>query len=142
MKVKIIELLCKAVLNNIPEHEILKKIRGIIQNTPDFNIREKAALYKIVKKTADLMYFQNGKLYNGQIKEYSTGINKVEEHRNARLRKQNLVADMRTHRADSGVFYMSSIHSNPAPDHAAYQGKILMIRIPRRGWQPILEIMT
>ena len=49
MKVKIIELLYKAMLNNIPEHEILKKIRGIIQNTPDFNIREKAALYKIVK---------------------------------------------------------------------------------------------
>ena len=118
----------KAVLNKIPEHEILKKIRGMIQDTPDFNIREKAALYRIIKKTATLMYIQNGNLENGQIKYYSTGWNKVEEHKNARKRKMNLADEMRNHRANNGVFYMSSIHSNPAPDHAAYQGQIYVDR--------------
>lgn len=130
-----VKLIYKAVLNKTPETVILKKVRGIIQNTPDFNIREKAALYKTVKRMADLMYIQNGKLENGQIKNYSTGIGKIEEHRNARKRKQNLASEMRVNRARGGVFYMSSIHSNPAKDHAAYQGVIYVDRY----WKSILE---
>lgn len=130
-----VKLIYQAVLDKVPEHVILKKVRGIIQNTPDFNIREKAALYRTVKRMADLMYIQEGKLENGQIKNYSTSINKIEEHRNARQRRQNLVTEMRGNRARGGVFYMSSIHSNPAKDHAAWQGVIYVDRY----WRSILE---
>lgn len=129
-----VKLIYQAVLDKVPEHVILKKVRGIIQNTPDFNIREKAALYRTVKRMADLMYIQEGRLENGQIKNYSTSINKIEEHRNARNRKQNLVTEMRGNRARGGVFYMSSIHSNPAKDHAAWQGVIYVDRY----WRSIL----
>ena len=129
-----VKLIYQAVLDKVPEHVILKKVRGIIQNTPDFNIREKAALYRTVKRMADLMYIQEGRLENGQIKNYSTSINKIEEHRNARNRKQNLVTEMRDNRARGGVFYMSSIHSNPAKDHAAWQGVIYVDRY----WRSIL----
>ena len=129
-----VKLIYKAVLNKTPETVILKKVRGIIQNTPDFNIREKAALYKTVKRMADLLYIQNGKLENGQIKNYSTSINKIEEHKNARQRRTNLASEMRVNRARGGVFYMSSIHSNPAKDHALYQGVIYVDRY----WKSIL----
>ncbi len=134
MKIRMVKLIYQAVLDKVPEHVILKKVRGIIQNTPDFNIREKAALYRTVKRMADLMYIQEGRLENGQIKNYSTSINKIEEHRNARNRKQNLVTEMRGNRARGGVFYMSSIHSNPAKDHAAWQGVIYVDRY----WRSIL----
>ncbi len=135
MKIRMVKLIYQAVLDKTPETVILKKIRGIIQDTPDFNIREKAALYKTIKKTADLMYIQNGKLENGQIKNYSTSINKIEEHRNARNRKLNLVQDMRFNRAKGGVFYMSSIHSNPAKDHEEWQGRIYVDRY----WKSTLD---
>ena len=129
-----VKLIYKAVLNKTPETVILKKVRGIIQNTPDFNIPEKAGLYRVIKRTVELMYVQDGKLENGQIKNYSTGIGKIEEHRNSRNRKQNLVQEMRLNRARGGVFYMSSIHSNPAKDHALYQGVIYVDRY----WKSIL----
>lgn len=135
MKVRLIKLIHQAVLEDTPEHEILQKIRGVIKHAPDFNIREKAALYRTVKKTADLMYMQNGKLENGQIKNYSSSINKIEEHKNARERKLNLIQNMRLNRARGGVFYMSSTHSNPAKDHADWQGRIFVDRY----WKMTLE---
>ena len=134
-KVKIVEDLHKAVLNKTPETVILKKMRGMIQASPDFNIREKAALYKVIKRIADLMYIQNGNLENSQIKNYSTSINKIEEHKKARLRRVDLATKMRESRASAGVFYMSSIHSNPAKDHAEWQGKVYVDRY----WKSVLE---
>lgn len=134
-KVKVIEYIYRAVLNKTPKSIVLKKLRGIIQDTPDFNIREKAAMYRVVKRVVELMYIQNGKLENGQIKNYAVGLGKVEEHRNARKRKQNLIQEMRTHRAYKGVFYMSSIHSHPAKDHKDWQGVIFVDRY----WKSVLS---
>lgn len=134
-KVGVIKYIYQAVLDNTPQNIVLKKLRGMIQNTPDFNIREKAAMYRTVKRVVELMYVQEGKLENGQIKNYSVSLNKIEEHRNARKRKQNLVDDMRVNRAKQGVFYMSSIHSNPAKDHAAWQGVIYVDRY----WRSITD---
>ena len=128
MKIRMVKLIYQAVLDKTPEPVILKKVRGIIQNTPDFNIREKAALYRTIKRMADLMYVQGGRLENGQIKNYSTSINKITEHRNARQRRTNLAAEMRVNRAKGGVFYMSSIHSNPAKDHKDWQGIVFVDR--------------
>lgn len=132
-KVKIIKIIHQAVLDKTPEHEILAKLRGMIKNTPDFNIREKRCLYKIVKKTVLLMYYQNGNLYNRQIKQYVTGLNKVEEHKNVREKKFNMTMNMRYNRATQRVFYMCSTHSNPAKDHAEWQGKIYVDRFWREA---------
>ena len=134
MKVKILKYIYDSVLESRPKNQTMKKVRDIIQGIPDLNIREKAAMYRIIHRAADLMYIQNGKLENSQIKEYATGLNKVEEHKNARKRKTNLIQEMRTHRASSGVFYMSSIHSNPAKDHKDWQGVIYVDRY----WKSIL----
>lgn len=133
-KVGVIKYINDAVQKGIPETVILKKIKRVIQSSSDFNIREKTAMYKVIKRVADLLYIQNGKLYNGQIKEYSTGLNKIEEHRNAKMRRKNLVTEMHNSRASSKVFYMSSIHSNPAKDHKDWQGKIYVDRY----WRSIL----
>lgn len=134
-KVAIIKMIYQAVQDKTPETVILKKIRGMIQDTPSFNIREKAAIYRTVKKTADLMYIQNGNLYNGQIKQYATGLGKVEEHKDARQRRLKLAVQLRVNRAEKGVFYMSSMHSNPAKDHKMYQGVIFVDRF----WKNTLE---
>ena len=134
-KVKIIEYIYQAVLNKTPQNKVLEKIRGMIQSSPDFNIREKAWLYRVIRRTVQLMYVQEGKLENGQIKNYSTGIGKIEEHRNARRRKQNLIQEMRAHRASRGVFYMCSIHSHPAEGHKDWQGRIYVDRY----WESVLE---
>lgn len=135
MKVRIIKLIHQAVLNDTPEYEILKKIRDIIQGIPSFNIREKARLYRLIKKITVLMYIQNGNLENRQIKMYSTGWNKIEEHKNSRERRQKLVRQVRGNRANDDVFYMCSIHSNPAEDHKKWQGVIFVDRF----WKSVLE---
>lgn len=127
-RVKIIEYIYKAVLNQVPQNEILKKLRGMIQDTPDFNIREKSALYNTVKRVTVLMYMQEGKLYNKQIKRYSADLNKIEEHKNSRGRKVKLATEMKASRANNQVFYMTSMHSNPAKDHAPWQGVIFVDR--------------
>lgn len=134
-KVQIIKYIYQAVLDKTPQNIVLKKLRGMIQASPDFNIREKAGLYRVIKRVAELMYVQGGKLENGQIKNYSTGIGKIEEHRNARNRKKNLIQQMRDNRAQGSVFYMCSIHSNPAKDHKDWQGMIYVDRY----WKSILE---
>ena len=134
-KVQIIKYIYQAVLDKTPETVILKRIKRVIQSSSNFNVREKAGLYKVIKRTVELMYVQGGKLENGQIKNYSTGLNKIEEHRNARLRKQNLIQEMRVNRAQGSVFYMCSIHSNPAEDHKDWQGKIYVDRY----WKSVLE---
>ena len=64
MKVKLVKLIYEAVQNQIPEEKILIKVRDIINDIPNFNIREKAQMYILVKKIATLMYMQEGKLYN------------------------------------------------------------------------------
>ncbi len=112
----------------------MQKVRDIIQGIPDFNIREKARLYVVIKKTAKLIYIQNGNLANGQIKNYSVGFNKVQEHRNSRERKLDVIQGLRQSRASQGVFYLSSSHSNPAKDHADYQGRIYVDRF----WRSVL----
>lgn len=128
MKVKLVKLIYEAVQNQIPEEKVLKKIRDIISSIPNFNIREKAQMYVLVKKTATLMYMQDGKLYNKQILKYSTGINKIQEHADSRKRLIELRDAMRIHRAKGGVFYLLSSHSNPALGHAEYQGQIFVDR--------------
>ena len=134
-KVTIIKMIYQAVQDKTPETVILKKIRGMIQSTPSFNMREKAAIYRTIWKTADLLYIQNGNLYNSQIKQYITGLGKVEEHKDARQRKLKLAVQLRVNRAEKGVFYMSSMHSNPAKDHRMYQGVIFVDRF----WKSTLE---
>ena len=128
-------MIYQAVQDKTPETVILKKIRGMIQNTPSFNVREKAALYNVIKRTADLMYVQEGILYNGQIKQYATGLGKVEEHKNSRARKINLIQELRSNRAQNGVFYLSSTHSNAAKGHKDWQGVVFVDRF----WRSILE---
>lgn len=137
-KVEIIKYIYAAVQKKTPQNKILSKLRGMIQNAPDFNIREKAALYRTVLRVTKLMYIQEGKLANSQIKKYSTSLNKIEEHKNARMRKQDLRDKMNAARAQSGVFYMTSIHSNPAKDHKDWQGKIFVDRY----WRSILDKET
>ena len=134
-KVTIIKMIYQAVQDKTPETVILKKIRGMIQSTPSFNMREKAAIYRTIWKAADLLYIQNGNLYNSQIKQYITGLGKVEEHKDARQRKLKLAVQLRVNRAEKGVFYMSSMHSNPAKDHRMYQGVIFVDRF----WKSTLE---
>ena len=131
MKVKIIKLIHEAVLNQTPQEKVLMKVRDIINDIPNFNIREKAQMYVLVKKISVLMYMQEGKLYNKQILKYSTGINKIQEHADSRRRKTGLAQEMRAHRARTGVFYLLSSHSNPAEGHAPYQGKIYVDRFWR-----------
>lgn len=128
MKVKLVKLIYEAVQNQIPEEKILIKVRDIINDIPNFNIREKAQMYVLVKKIATLMYMQEGKLYNKQILKYSTGINKIQEHADSRKRRIGVRDEMRAHRAEGGVFYLLSSHSNPALGHAPYQGKIFVDR--------------
>lgn len=128
MKVKLVKLIYEAVQNQIPEEKVLKKIRDIISSIPNFNIREKAQMYVLVKKIATLMYMQDGKLYNKQILKYSTGMNKIQEHADSRKRVTELRDEMRVHRAKGGVFYLLSSHSNPALGHAEYQGQIFVDR--------------
>ena len=128
MKVKIIKLIHEAVLNQTPQEKVLMKVRDIINDIPNFNIREKAQMYVLVKKIAVLMYMQEGKLYNKQILTYSTGINKIQEHADSRKRRIGVRDEMRAHRARTGVFYMLSSHSNPAEGHAPYQGQIFVDR--------------
>lgn len=128
MKVKLVKLIHEAVQNQIPIEKVLMKVRDIINSIPNFNIREKAQMYVLVKKTAVLMYMQEGKLYNKQILKYSTGINKIQEHADSRSRKMKLAQEMRAHRAEGGVFYLLSSHSNPALGHAPYQGQIFVDR--------------
>lgn len=128
MKVKLVKLIHEAVLNQIPQEKVLMKIRDIISSIPNFNIREKAQMYVLVKRIAVLMYMQEGKLYNKQILKYSTGINKIQEHADSRSRKMELAQEMRAHRAKGGVFYLLSSHSNPALGHAPYQGQIFVDR--------------
>lgn len=118
----------QAVKKKVPEYVILKKMRDIVKDIPSFNVREKAWTYRLLKKTADLMYIQNGNLLNSQIKMYYSGLNKINEHANSRKRKMNLLETMMYHRASAGVFYICSIHSNPAEDHKDYQGKIYVDR--------------
>ena len=135
VKVKMIKLIYDAVQAGTPENQVMLKIRDMIKSIPDFNIREKAWLYRTVKRAADLMYVQEGRLENSQIKNYSVRLNKIEEHANSRKRKMNLVTEMRDNRARGGVFYMTSIHSNPAEDHKDYQGVIYVDRF----WRSVLE---
>lgn len=104
----------------------------MIQSAPDFNVRERAALYRVVKRATVLMYMQEGKLYNSQIKRYSADLNKIEERKNSRGRTQDLVNKMKVNRANQGVFYMTSMHSNPAKDHAPWQGVIFVDRFWKR----------
>lgn len=118
----------QAVKKEVPEYIVLKKLRDIVKDIPSFNVREKARLYRLLKKTADLMYIQNGNLVNSQIKTYYSGINKIEEHGNARHRRQNLLETMMFHRANYGVFYMTSSHSDSEKLHEQYQGKIFVDR--------------
>lgn len=134
MKVRIIKLIHQAVLKEIPEYVVLKKLRGIVKDIPYFNIREKAQIYLIVRKVTDLMYIQNGKLENRQIKRYYTGLHKVEEHRNARERRENLKGELRLNRANKDVFYICSWHEDSEKLHAEYQGKIYVDRF----WRSIL----
>lgn len=131
MKVRLVKLIHEAVLNQIPQEKVMRKVRDIIDSIPNFNIREKAQMYVLVKKTATLMYMQEGKLYNKQILKYSTGINKIQEHADARGRLTGLRDEMRSHRAEGGVFYLLSSHSNPALGHAPYQGQIFVDRFWR-----------
>lgn len=135
MKIKLIKLIYKSVQDSIPLNQLMQKVRDVIQDIPDFNVREKAKMYVLVKKTAKLMYIQNGNLENSQLKTYYSGINKVSEHANSRKRKQNLAGMMRNNRAKGGVFYICSTHSNPATDHAEWQGRIYVDRY----WRNTLE---
>lgn len=124
MKVKIITAMHKAVLKGRSLREIENKLRGVISDIPDFNIREKARVYSAARKIAIRMMNQNGEPTNMQIKEYVTAFNKAEEHRNARNRAANTKGQIRLNRAASQVFLLCSSHSNPAEDHRDYQGLV------------------
>ncbi len=129
MKVRIIEKICRAYNSNVPEYEILNKMRDVVNSIPYFNIREKAEMFKVVKRAVLLIYSQKGEMYLSQIRRFDIDINKINEHSNSRQRGRDLDKKMKYHRAmDKGVFYMTSIHSNPAKDHAKYQGKIYVDR--------------
>ena len=133
-RVKIIKKIYKAVLAGVPERECLKKFRDIIQDIPDFNIRDKARLYLVVRKTVQLMYVQEGKLYKEQIREFSRGYSKAVERRDRRIRKENLVLNLRTSRARGRIFYLCSWHTGCAEGHKQYQGRIYVDRF----WRSIL----
>lgn len=130
-RIRIVKLIHIAVQKGISQTRCLEKIRDIIQDIPDFNIREKARFYLACKKVAVQMYMQQGELYNKQIKEYSTRTGKIMEHCNARRRKLGLRDEMRSHRARQGVFYLCSSHIKPAEDHADWQGRIYVDRFWR-----------
>lgn len=115
--------------------DILDKIRGMIQNTPSLNIREKARMFLVFKKYTVLMYAQEGKLYNPQIRRLAVESGKIMEHCNARRRRQELKSGMIDHRAKQGVFYLCSWHINPAEDHKNWEGKIYVDRF----WKNILK---
>lgn len=135
MKVKLIKMINQAVKKEVPEYIVLKKIRDIVKDIPSFNVREKAWLYRLLKKIADLMYIQNGKLYKTQIRMYISRVNSIEEHARSRKKRTDFLETMMFHRANYGVFYICSVHSNPAEDHKDYQGKIYVDRF----WKDILK---
>lgn len=119
----------KAVLKGRELHEIEDKLRGVIADIPDFNIREKAKLYVACRKLAIRMLNQEGEPTNTQILQFVTATNKVNEHRNARDRAANTKGQLRLNRAAGQVFLLCSEHSNPAEDHRDYQGKVYVDRM-------------
>ena len=133
-RAKIIKKIYKSVQSGVPERECLKKFRDIIQDIPDFNIRDKARLYLTVKYAVQLMYIQDGKLYKEQIKKYSRNYSKALERKDRRGRKQNLVENLRNSRAAGRIFYLCSWHTGCAEGHKQYQGRIYVDRF----WRSIL----
>lgn len=127
-KVYVVKEIHLAVLNNVPENVLMKKMQDIIRSIPSLNMRECAALYRVVKVLADQMYRQEAVLSNKQIYRWSVNVNKIVEHRNSRVRAKNLAVEMQDSRINKQVFYLCSIHSNPAEDHKDYQGKIYVDR--------------
>ena len=103
----------------------------MIQSIPDFNIREKARLYVAAKRTAVLMYMQNGYITNSQILKMSRSWNKINEHCSIRTRKQDNRDLMHASRAQGQVFYLCTAHSGCAEDHVEWQGRIYVDRFWR-----------
>lgn len=125
----------KAVQDGVDREDIFKKVRDIIKDIPDFNIREKARLYVAAKKMIIQAVMQEGDLYKKQLRRFEIDCNKVTEHKNARMRKDDLKIKMRFRRAGGQVFYLCSEHPNCAKDHKDYQGKIYVDRF----WRNTLE---
>ena len=124
MKIKIITAIHKAVLNGKNLHDIEKKLRGVVSDIPDLNIREKAVIYSAARKITIRMLNQHGEPTNTQIKEFITSYNKAEEHRNVRNRVIDTRWQLRINRATQQVFLLCSKHSNPAEDHKDWEGKV------------------
>lgn len=131
MTKKIIVFINKAIKKEKSREWTLKKLRDIIQDIPDFNIREKARLYVAAKRIAVLMYMQGGYISNSQIKKMSASWNKINEHCNSRGRKKDVKLMLQDSRAKKQVFFLCSSHSNPAEDHKDWQGKIYVDRFWR-----------
>lgn len=126
-EIGIIKLVDRAFQKGKSENEILKKIRDVVDSVPEFNIREKNKLYIAAKRL-----IQTGwKPCNMQLKRFCTEVNKTNEHYRARVRKTGIAEMLRVGRANEGVFYLCSSHSNPACGHAEYQGMIYVDRFWR-----------
>ena len=58
----------KAVQDGVDREDIFKKVRDIIKDIHDFNIREKARLYVAAKKMIIQAVMQEGDLYKKQLR--------------------------------------------------------------------------
>ncbi len=131
MIIKLIKIMKACYPDN---KKCMERIRDVIADVPYFNIREKAAVYVAAKKFCEL-YYKKNEVNNTDIKKFSVKIGKINEHSNVRARKDKLRTDMRKRRTEGQVFYICSVHSNPAADHKDLQGKIYVDRF----WRSITD---
>lgn len=134
-KIYVVRYIHEAVIKGKPKRQTMEGIRDIVESISSLNMREKSDMYKLLKIITDSMYENEGKLENDEIKFLSVNVNKIMERRNSRVRTKNLAKEMQDSRAKNGVFYLCSIHSNPAEDHKDWQGKIYVDRY----WKSILK---
>ena len=132
---KLIGYIKKCVEKQIDMSVALRNVGDIVKGIPDLNMRERARLTRAYKKLTVQMYMQQGELYNKQIYRVSADTNKTLEHRNSRKRLNELGGDVKRSRSVGNVFYICSVHSNPAEKHKDLQGKIYVDRF----WRAVLR---
>ena len=128
---KLIQYIYKCKEKEIDMSVALKNIGDIVEGIPDLNIRERARLRKVYRKLAVQMYMQGGEPTNKQIYRVSAETNKTLEKRNSRKRLNNLSEDVHRSRRTGNVFYICTVHSNPAEKHKDLQGTIFVDRFWR-----------
>lgn len=82
-------------------------------------------------KNSAYRVLMNTKNYNSILHS----VNRAERHRISMNKKSQMKKSLNANRENNNIFYLCSEHSNPAKDHAPYQGKLYVDRF----WRSTLE---